>query len=615
MRWIRKIFSIFNIIAKIFKFLLLIIMFAFIVVLLAEKKGVTVPESAALVLAPSGILVEQLEGDLLGRALAEVRGNGVQQTLVKDVIDSLEAAEEDDRIGAVVLALDKLQGGGLPKLEVIANAIDAVRESGKKVIAVGDGFTQEQYYLAAHADEIYMHEFGTVMIDGYGNYRTYLKGVIDKLRIDLNVFQAGKYKSFVEPFTRTDMSEEDKEASGRWLEALWAAYQGDVVEARGLEPGSLDTFANKLLEGLAAADGDTANMALNAGLVDHLGGRHAARDSLIELVGESADDEGDYSRIGFRDYLQDVRLAAGLERKTANVGVLVAAGEIVNGGAELGTIGGDTLAGLVNQAANDDSIEAVVLRVDSPGGSMFASEVVFEGLKQLKARGKPLIVSMSTLAASGGYYIAMPADEIWASKSTITGSIGVGALIPTFQRSLGSLGINVDGIGTTRLAGQFRLDRELGADMKQMLQLSVERAYQVFVEKVAAERGMSIDRAGNLARGRVWIGTDAFELGLIDEFGGLAEAIKAAARRADLAEGEYGIKYVERELTFRERLLLEFAVSVRNVLGVLGIGMGPDRAQESLVARVMATIKHELAWLDNLNDPRGLYYHCFCELP
>jgi protease-4 len=238
---------------------------------------------------------------------------------------------------------------------------------------------------------------------------------------------------------------------------------------------------------------------------------------------------------------------------------------------------------------------------------------VFEQLLQLKARGKPLIVSMSTLAASGGYYIAMPADEIWASESTITGSIGVGALVPTFQRSLDSLGVSVDGIGTTRLAGQLRLDRELGDDMRQLLQMTVERAYRVFIEKVAAERGLSVERASNVARGRVWIGTDALELGLIDEFGGLKESIEAAARRAELGDGEYGVKYVERELTLRERLALELTVSVKKVLGALG--MDPDPAQGFFTARIVTAVKRELAWLDNLNDPRGLYSYCFCELP
>jgi protease-4 len=264
----------------------------------------------------------------------------------------------------------------------------------------------------------------------------------------------------------------------------------------------------------------------------------------------------------------------------------------------------------VEQAANDDSIQALVLRVDSPGGSMLASEVVFEQLLELKAMGKPLIVSMSSLAASGGYYIAMPADEIWASESTLTGSIGVGALIPTVQRGLNTLGISVDGIGTTRMSGQFRIDRELGEDARQLVQMSVEDAYRVFIGKVADQRGMSVERVNNLARGRVWVGTDALELGLVDNLGGLDEAIEAAAQRANLAEGDYGVTYIERDLNFREMLILEFASTAKSALKTLGFS-----ARRTVLDRVLATVQSELGFLEALNDPRGLYYHCFCVLP
>jgi protease-4 len=612
MKIFKFIFRFFNSLRKVLHLILLLLIFSFILLGLAEQ-GVQIPHSAALLVAPSGVLVEQLEGRPIERAIAEVRGDGVQQTLVKDVTDSLEAAATDDRIKVIVLVLDDLSGGGLSKLQTIAVAIDKVRESGKPVIAIGDNFTQQQYYLAAHADEIYMHEFGTLVIEGFGYYRTYLKDVIEKLKIDLNVFRVGKYKSFVEPFIRNDMSEEDKAASERWLGSLWSVYKRDIENTRGLETNSLDAYANNFLDLLRAADGDTARVALDAGLVDHLGGRQAFRDRLIELAGESHDDTGTYNSIHFQTYLQGIRALQIPEKKAAMVGVLVASGEIVDGEAGLGTIGGDTLAQLVKQAANDDAIKALVLRVDSPGGSMFASEVVFEQLQQLKAMGKPLIVSMSSVAASGGYYIAMLADEIWASESTITGSIGVGALIPTFQRTLDSLGIHVDGIGTTRLSGQFRADRELGEDARELVQLTIDEAYRVFVGKVADERGMSFERAGDLAEGRVWIGTDALDLGLVDELGGLEPAVAAAARQAGLVEGEYGIKYVEQPLTLRERLLLEFAVNATGLVRMMGMQAGTNT--RDLLARIVGRVEREIGLLANLNDPRGLYYHCFCQLP
>jgi protease-4 len=308
-----------------------------------------------------------------------------------------------------------------------------------------------------------------------------------------------------------------------------------------------------------------------------------------------------------------VRRKAGSEEQAVNVGVLVAVGEIVDGEAAPGTIGGDSLAALVGQEVMDDSIRAVVLRVDSPGGSKFASEVVFAHLQRLKSAGKPLVVSMGTVAASGGYYIAMPADEIWASESTITGSIGVGALVPTIQRGLDSLGIHVDGIGTTKLSGQLRLDRELGDEARALIQLGVEDAYQIFIGKVAAQRDMSLERVDYLARGRVWIGSDALELGLVDKLGGLDQAIESAASLAGLSENEYGVSYIEQALSLSETLALELAVTARYAMNWLGFDRG--RSSRTILSRIMAGMQKELDFLDNFNDPRGIYYHCFCELP
>lgn len=334
---------------------------------------------------------------------------------------------------------------------------------------------------------------------------------------------------------------------------------------------------------------------------------------LIDMVGESARKARTFSSIDFRDYLRSIRAREALKIDKANVGVIVAAGQIVDGEAPPGAIGGDSLAALIRQAAEDESVKAVVLQVDSPGGSMFASEVVFDQLEELKASGRPLLVSMSSVAASGGYYIAMQADQIYASETTVTGSIGVGALFPTFQRGLNYLGVNVDGFGTTNLKGQFRPDRELGSDAREAIQVTVEEAYRLFVQKVADSRGMSFDRADSVARGRVWIGRDAFELGLVDELGGIEDAIDAAAKKAGLEEGEFGVKFVEKELTFQERLALEFAVRGSSVAQALGLlpDLGSTALLGGLVDRVGRTIER---WA-GLNDPRGLYYHCFCDIP
>ena len=500
MRVLKFIWAVLSNLLRLVQVLVLLLIVVLVIAALSEQE-IEVPDSAALVIAPAGPLVEQLEGDPLERAIAGARGIQVDQTLVHDVVESLDLAVEDDRIGAIVLELDGLQRGGLAKLQVIGDALERVREAGKPIIAVGDNFTQDQYYLAAHADEIYLHELGALLIDGYGYYRTFFRDALDKLKIDVNVFRVGKYKSFVEPFTRNDMSDEDRESSERWLGELWSAYAEDVDAARSLERGSIDTYANEFVEKLAATSGDMARVALDAGLVDHVGGRKAHVERVIEIVGSGEDDEQTFSAIGMGAYLAATRREDLLGENDAKIGVLVAAGQIVDGEAPRGTVGGDTLAALVSQAADDDSIKALVLRIDSPGGSMFASEVIYDELERMKAGGKPLVASMSATAASGGYYISMPADEIWAGKSTITGSIGVGALIPTFQRTLDSLGVNIDGYGTTSLSGQLRLDRELGDDARELFQLGVEEAYRVFLDKVAESREMSIERVRNVAQG------------------------------------------------------------------------------------------------------------------
>jgi protease-4 len=289
----------------------------------------------------------------------------------------------------------------------------------------------------------------------------------------------------------------------------------------------------------------------------------------------------------------------------------MATGMIVDGDASPGTIGGQTLSSLVQRATEDDSIAAVVLRVDSPGGSMFASEVIYAELEVLKAAGKPFVVSMGSVAASGGYYISMLADEIWANPTTLSGSIGVGALFPTFQRSLGSLGIHVDGIGTTSLTGQFDPLRELGVDMRQLIQLSTQDAYRVFVNKVAADRNMDPARVDEVAQGRVWIGTDALELGLIDQMGGLQDAIDAAANLAGLASGDFGIQYLDQELKLLERIVLRLVGFVRHAAAGLGITMGGGSSGP--LEKLVRLIEQELSELTRWNDPRGLYYHCLCE--
>lgn len=570
---------------------------------------VQVPESAALLIDPEGELVEQLSGDPMERALGELRGDGVRQVLVQDLVESLESAAADSRIKAVVLYLDLLDAGGMPKLQAISRAIGKVRNAGKKVFAYGDSFDQWQYYLAAQADEVLLNELGAVYIEGFGYYRTFIRSALDKLRVDLNVFRVGEYKSFVEPFIRDDMSEEDKQAGRQWLQAMWNAYQRDVVAARQLPPDGIDDYANNFAAHVQAAEGSAARAALDRGLVDGLTSRRAFREQMVALVGAMDDDEADFSQIDYRSYLAATRHGNKTGQQVANIGVIVAAGQIVDGEAPPGQVGGDSLAALVRQAAADDAIKAVVLRVDSPGGSMLASEVALDELRRLQESGKPLVVSMGSVAASGGYYISMFADEIWANENTITGSIGVGGLIPTIDRGLGALGVHVDGIGTTRLSGQLRLDRPLGADARQFFDAMIQDAYRVFVGKVAEARHMEFTRADEIARGRVWVGSDAQQLGLVDKLGDLPEAIDAAAGLAGLEAGAYGVLPVEPERSFPVQLLEKWAGPA---LGQVMRELLPAPATRAALQRVLSTTGRELQALQALNDPRGMYYLCSC---
>lgn len=595
----------------------LILLVGLFVILLAGSVGepVVIPSSAALVIDPTGTLVEELEGSPLDRALATMNGQPPPQTLFRDVTDSLDRAVDDKRIKAVYLDLDGLEGGGLAKLQAIASRLDKVRAAGKKVISFGSGYTRDQYYLAAHADQVVLHDLGLVYPEGYEYYRTFFRDALEKLRVDVNVFRVGEYKSFVEPYIRDDMSAADRTASEDWVGGMWTTWLRDVSTARHMTPDALQAYADNLPAKLEAVDGNAGRAAVDAGLVDKLMSRPEIDSYMADLVGESGDENG-FSEVDFRDYAR----ATGIEQrlgtlKKHNVAIIVASGQIVDGEAPPGTIGGDTLAAEIRDARLDDAVDAVVLRIDSPGGSMFASEVIYDEIEALKAAGKPVVASMSSVAASGGYFIAMPADEIWASNATITGSIGVGALMPTVQRSLDALGVHVDGFGTTKLAGQMRLDRALGDGAARVLTASINDAYRIFVTKVAAARHLSFDQADAVARGRVWIGSDALDRHLIDHIGDLDDAIKAAARLADLQAGSYGQFYMTPEVSLIQRLAVGVGAAAVGFAGRLGLGPTTtllDGPATDVARRLAGRARTELAALSGFNDPRGIYLHCQC---
>jgi protease IV len=593
---------------RVLHLILLLVIFGFILAALHTSIP-TVPRSAALVLAPEGELVEQLATDPVRRAFGQASGGPAPETLLKDVIDAIQLAKGDSRIKLIVLQLGNLAPSGLSKLQEIGAALREFRAAGKRVVAAADSMDQTQYYLAAQAGEVYLDPLGLVYVDGFSYYRMYLKDAIDKLGVDVNVFRAGTFKSYTDQFSRSDMAPSEREESSVWLEALWNAYSQDVTRARSMPSNALNQYIAEEPAALAAVNGDAAKLALQRGLVTALKSRRQVADDLKGLVGEDQDNHS-FNAIGMSQYLAAARSKHVLKSKSdARVGIVVASGEILDGHQPPGTIGGESTADLLRQARYDTTVKAVVLRVDSPGGSMFASEQILREVQALRKAGKPVVVSMSTYAASGGYYISAAANQIFASPTTLTGSIGVFSVVPTFQHTLEKLGVKVDGIGTTPLAGDMRMERTLGPAARQILQTSVEHAYAEFLTRVGEGRKKSVTEVDKIAQGRVWAGVDAQRIGLVDTLGGLKDASDAAAKLAEMGS-EYEAEYIESEMTLREELLMQLrseSLQIARTMGLVAPRSELDRALDPILEQARA--------ISRLNDPRGLYAYCWCREP
>jgi len=569
----------------------------------------SVPKSAALVIAPEGELVEQLATDPLRRAFGQASGGPSPETLLKDVTDAIDAAKNDSRIKLIVLDLAQMDKSGLSKLQEIAVSLREFRTSGKRVVVAADFLDQDQYYLAAQAGEVYLDPLGSIEITGFSYYRMFLKDTIDKLGVDVNIYRAGTYKSYTDQYSRSEMSVAERQESTVWLDALWNSYQQDVTRARSLPIKALSEYIGDQAAALAAVNGDAAKLALQKGLVTALKSRRQVADELKGLVGEDEDSHS-FNAVGLNQYLVSVRSKLMLKSKSAaRVGIVVASGEILDGRQPPGTIGGDSTVDVLRSARYDNSVKAVVLRVDSPGGSMFASEQILREVQNLRKAGKPVVVSMSTYAASGGYYIAAAANQIFASPTTLTGSIGVFSVVPTFARTLAKLGVTVDGIGTTPLAGSMRLDRSISPEMSKLLQNSVEHAYSVFIQRVADGRKKSVEDVDRIAQGRVWAGVDAQRIGLVDHLGGLKDATEAAAKLAELGS-DYETEYIETDLSLREQLLMQLHSQVSRVGYALGLF-----PRASSIVEILDPVLKQATDIARLNDPRGLYAYCWCQEP
>jgi protease-4 len=579
--------------------LLFVAFVIFLLVILFSSDKPEIADGTALVVSPKGILVEQLTGQSIERMIDEARGVVPTETLLKDVIDSITAAKDDDRVQALVLNLSSFGGGRLTKLQDLRDAIVDFKTSGKKVIATSDFYAQDQYFLAANADEIIVHKMGGVILEGYGRYKMYHRDGIERLGLDVHVFRVGEYKSAVEPYLRDDMSPEAKEANLEWLGDLWQIYLDQVSAARGTTVEELVEYANEFPRLIEEAYGDTAKAALDFGLVDHAMTRVEIREHLVEIVGEDEDSHS-YNKITYKDYLElDDEDRFGRKAKGDRVGVIVARGTILDGSHPPGTIGGDSTAALIRQARNNDKIKAIVLRVDSGGGSAFASEVIRRECEKARADGKPVIASMGSVAASGGFWISTSSDQIWAHPSTITGSIGIFGMFPTYQRPLAEhLGTRVDGVSTAPLAG-IRPDRELPEEIGQTIQAMIDQGYREFLARVAESRGMTTEEVDLIARGRVWSGEDAYDHGLVDNLGDLDDAIAAAAVLAEL-DDDYEVAYVEKEVEFKERILKQLMAHAIQLAG-------PELTNDGPLGDILRQVERQAAVFAELNDPNHAY--------
>ena len=570
-------------------------------------------EKTALVLDLKGTLVEQYTSAPLQRAFAQASGGDEGRELqLRDLLKAIKAAKDDPKIPHLVLLTDGFNVAGFAALRELGAALRDFRSSGKKIVAYGAGMEQKQYYLAAQANEVYLDPEGAVLLEGLGRYRLYYREALqDKLGIDVHLFRVGEYKSAAEPYILDAASPASREADLFWMNDLWQRYLGDIASARRLKAADLSAMIAAMPERVLAVQGDLAQLALNEKLVDGLKTPHEI-ETLLSGRGAFDEDEQSFRQIGLYPYLAQHKDTPSLLGKRAQVAVVVAQGEISDGKQPQGAVGGDSTSELIRQAREDENVKALVLRVDSPGGSVFPSEQIRREIALIKEAGKPVVVSMGNVAASGGYWISMNADRIYADPSTITGSIGIFGLWMSAPRALDKIGVHSDGVGTTPLAGVFDVTRPLDPGAGVLIQSVIDHGYAQFIGKVAAARGSVPEKIDSIARGRVWSGAQARERGLVDVLGGLSEAQAAAAKLAKLGVGEYDVQYVEKPLSAFDQIFLDMSRKA-NLAGLVR-NFGPLPAV--LGRETSERLQSELGWLQARKgaSPIRAVAHCFCGL-
>lgn len=581
-----------------FGFLIVLIMILFSGVPRPE-----VPERGALVLNPEGAIVEERSpADPIQQWLAPQAV--LAETELGELLEAVDQAREDERIPMVVLDLDDLQFVSVAHANAIGEALARFRETGKQVVAYGSYYDQQPYLIASFADAVYMHPLGQVLLPGYAIRNLYFKGLLDKLDVNVHVFRVGRYKEFVEPYTRTGMSEEAREANRDLVSTLWGHYGGTVRENRRLEGQRFQHYTQSYAEAVTETGGDFGLLAVEYHLVDELLTPDQARARIADTVGH--DDNGGFSGIGFGDYLRAVDTAGDAEG-SAQIAVITGQGPVVMGDEVRGVIAAERVVQLIRQARDDQRTAALVVRLNTPGGSAFASELIRQELELTQLAGKPVVISMGPLAASGGYWISATADQIIAEPTTLTGSIGVFGIVPTFEQSLAAIGVTSDGVDTTPV-GDVNPLVGLSDATRQVLQAGTEHTYERFVNLVARGRDLAVDEVKRIAEGRVWLGTQAVDLGLVDELGDEQAAIARAAELAGISE--YSVEHLETPLSPREQLLRQLFSNFSSVAS-----LAPEQAPawlggSSSLPPLLRRAGDAWRLLQSLNDPRHSYALC-----
>jgi protease-4 len=594
--------------------LFLLIVFFIVLAFIDTEESLILQPQTALLLNPQGVIVEEFSGTPLDRAIVQATEQTQPETRLRDLVDAIRRARDDEHIVRLVINPSELYHVGMASLLELQAAIADFKTSGKPVIAMADGMGRQQYYLAAMADEIWLNPEGMVWLDGFSSYRNYYAEALDKLDVEVNLFRVGEYKSAMEPWIRNDMSAEDENASLFWLGSLWQQYLEGVSQMRGIPLVDLSSAINQFADRLDAAGGDFAKLALDLGLVDRLVTRPEANQELARLGAQARFGEG-FRHVGFDRYLS----LTGLQPDASSpntIAVVVLEGEIVRGHQPPGLAGAETLISHLRNEAEKPEVKAVVVRMNSPGGEVFASELIRRELQTLREAGKTVVVSMGDVAASGAYWIAMASDEVWATPATITGSIGVFGMLPTFAGPMNKLGIHTDGVGTTPTAGKLRLDMPLDADLRRIFQRSTENTYEDFISLVAAARAMPVEEVNRVARGQVWSGVQARDRGLVDQQGGIQQAIDSAARIAGLGT-DYRVQYSEAEMSSFEAFLLDMTGSAIGHIGAR-VGLPSGWAMQAPAWSRLPLLEDLLADLQFLANSGGEFTkaaHCLCRAP